>query len=190
MCHLLAQLLCSMLGTSMSYCQSSPQDWTGICCISTTIHSFWDNQGLVWLQYGKSVQLHAFTWLHGLLSTTGDFPLAFPSACTIFSSALWRRHRTWDVAFAASPWLAGHPAGLDLHPASPRLEAQSTHPSWDPLPLVHGDISARPCIAWASKLTRPWWVFPAAGQALEDAWLTGFWLRSSYSFTPSRSSPA
>lgn len=138
------------------------------------------------LEYGKPVQPHAFTRLHGLLSPMRDFPLAFPSVGTIFSSSLWRLYRAWDTAFAASLWvtiwsqhmgLAGYPAclDLDLHPASPQLEAQSTHRSWDPLPLVHMDIFTRPCTAWASKLTRPWWVFPAAEQALEEAWLTGSW---------------
>lgn len=60
-------------------------------------------------------------------------------------------------------------------PASPRLKAQGIHLSWDPLPVGHGEIFFRPYTAWASKLTRPWWVFLAARQALEDAQLTGSW---------------
>lgn len=167
-----------MLGISMSYCcQSSTQGWMDIWCISYTIPGFWDHQGLVGLQYGKPV--HAFTWTtlpHRRLFP--GFPLGMHNFqfCTV--KALQKvRHG-----------LCCHPVGDNLitahgpgrvsclpGPVSSWLEAQSTHLSWDPLPLVHGEIFARPGTAWASKLTRPGWVFPAAIQALEDAWLTGSW---------------
>lgn len=136
-----------------------------------------------WFDCNTGNLFNSILW-HGHSPPTGDFPLAFPSACTIFSSALWKRHRTWDVAFAASLWatiwsqhtgLAGCPSACLAGPVSPQLETLSTPLSWDPLPLVHREIFARPCASWASKLTRPWWIFSAAGQALKDVWLTVSW---------------
>lgn len=93
-------------------------------------------------------------------------------------------HRTWGWQGILPAWF--------LHPASPWQEAETTHPSCDPLPLVHGEVFASPYTAWASKLASRRWVCPAAGQekagfgrCLSDRPLG--YLRSSYHFMPPRS---
>lgn len=73
-------------------------------------------------------------------------------------------HSTWGWQGILPAWTSLTTAGGPEHPSV-----------LGPSSAGHGEIFARPCIAWASKLIRPWWVFPAARQALEDAWLTGSW---------------
>lgn len=160
-----------MLSLSMCYCQSSTQD--GYLLIhhsqflrssGTGLNAIWETCSTPCFHMDYSAPQEAFPW-------------PFPQHVQF--SVLH-----WDVR----PGLCCLPVGDNLitahgaggvsclpGPASPRLEPQSTHLSWDPLPLVLREIFARPWAAWASKLTRPWRVFPAAGQALEDTWLTGSW---------------
>lgn len=151
----------------MSYCQSSTQGWMDICCISSTIHSFWDDQELVWLQYGKPVQLHTLAWtLPPYRRLSPGFSLGMHNFqfCTVKAPQNVRRG------------LCCLPVGNNLITAHGASRVSSCLPGWTSLATAgdpeHPSV-LRP--SPTSKLTRPWWIFSAAGQALKDVWLTVSW---------------
>lgn len=101
MCHLFAQLLCSMLGTSVSYCQSSTQGWMDICCISIHHSQFLRSSGTGLTEIWETCSTPCFHMDYSPPQET--FPRLSPRHAQ-FSVLHCERCRTWDVAFAASLW--------------------------------------------------------------------------------------
>lgn len=181
MCHLLSQLLCSMLSTY--FYELLPEQHSGLdgYLLYLIHHSqFLRSSGTGLTAIWETCSTPYFgmdTPPHRRLSPAFSLGMHNFQFCTVKAPQNVRRGLcclpVGDNLITAHG--AGRVSSCLPGPVFPQLEAQSPPLSCDPLPLVHREIFARPCAAWASKPTRPWWIFSTAGQALKDIWLTVSW---------------
>lgn len=189
-CHLFVQQLCSMLGTSMCYCQSSRAGW-----IFTTSHPPFRVSEIIrdWFDCNMR-NLFSSMRSHGLLSPTGDFPLLPPQHAQ-FPLLHWQHemwpllppcgwqfdHSTWGWQSILPAWTSlttaegpGHPSVLGPSPSGARGDlCQAMHSVGF---KTNQTLMGLSCCQTGS------------GRCSTD-WLLGS-LRPSYSFTLSRSSSA
>lgn len=145
MWHFLAQLFCSMLHTL--YELLPEQHWRLDGYLMHPIHytHIPRPSGTVLTTIWEAYESPAFTGIHGLCLPLGGLSLSIRDFQPSAVGTLQNLRRGLCCLPVDDNFIAGHPDCLVLHVASPLLETQRTHPSWDPLPLVHGEVFTRPC---------------------------------------------